>query len=188
MSRRSTTILSLVLAVIIGGAALAGGVYVRQQLAEPPLITVEATVTEMVEDGRRPEFSLPGNDGKVHSISEWDGKLLIVNFWATWCPPCLHEIPVFIELQERYAEYGVQFLGIAIDEAENVERFAAQIGLNYPTLYGQLDAIEIAKAYGNRSGGLPYTVLVARDGELVARHTGAMSRSQAEALIEGYLQ
>lgn len=184
MSRRAVTTAALILAVIAGGAALAGGVYVRHHLTEPPLVTVTATVTEMVEDGRRPEFSLPDSDGQVRSISEWDGKLLLVNFWATWCPPCLHEIPVFIELQARYADRGVQFLGIAIDEAENVNAFAEQAGLNYPTLIGQLDAIEITKAFGNRTGGLPFTVVIAPDGEIIARHTGAMSRSQAESVIE----
>ena len=185
MSRRATTVAAVIAAVIAGGAALAAGVYVRQQLGnEPPLVTVKAAVTEMVEDGRRPEFSLPDAEGRLRSISEWDGKLLLVNFWATWCPPCLHEIPVFIELQARYADRGVQFLGIAIDDAEQVNAFAEQAGLNYPTLIGQLEAIEIAKAFGNRTGGLPYTVVVAPDGEIIARHTGAMSRSQAEAVIE----
>jgi peroxiredoxin len=81
----------------------------------------------------------------------------------------------------------VQFLGIAIDDGDNVAAFAQQVGLNYPTLHGQLDAIEVMGAYGNKSGGLPFTVLISPAGKIVARHPGVLDEAAATALIEELL-
>jgi thiol-disulfide isomerase/thioredoxin len=182
------SVLSLI-AVIVAAAALAGGVYLRAHLdgSGPEIITVKQASTDRGNLGRRPEFWLPDPGGQRHAISEWDGKLLVMNFWATWCPPCLHEIPMFIELQERYQGRGVQFLGIAIDDADKVRAFVDDIGLNYPTLHGQLDAIEVMGAYGNQSGGLPYTVLIDASGTIVARHPGVLDAATTTALIEEFL-
>jgi len=178
-------------AVIVGGAALAAGYYVRTQSSDgaaPEITRVSKAKTDRSAGTPRPEFWLPDPAGVRHGIAEWDGKLLIMNFWATWCPPCLHEIPLFISLQERYGDRGVQFLGIAIDDGHKVRAFADEIGLNYPTLHGQLDAIEVMTAYGNKSGGLPYTVVISRSGEIVARHPGVLDEGAAVKLIEELLQ
>jgi len=177
-------------AVIVGGAALAAGYYVRVQSGDgpaPEIIKVSKTKTDRSVATPRPEFWLPDPAGVRHGIAEWDGKLLIMNFWATWCPPCLHEIPMFILLQERYGDRGVQFLGIAIDDGHKVRVFADEIGLNYPTLHGQLDAIEVMTAYGNKSGALPYTVLIDQSGKIVARHPGVLDEDTATGLIEDLL-
>jgi thiol-disulfide isomerase/thioredoxin len=180
------SILLTLSALIVAGAALAGGLLLRAQVdaPAPEIITVKQTSTERGAMGRRPEFWLADPQGVRHGISEWDGKLLVLNFWATWCPPCLHEMPMFIALQKRYSARGVQFLGIAIDDADNVRAFADEIGLNYPTLHGQLDAIEVMTAYGNKSGGLPFTVLIDRSGSIVARHPGVLDETTITALIE----
>ena len=113
--------------------------------------------------------------------------MLVLNFWATWCPPCLHEIPGFIALQDQYADRGVQFLGVAIDDGEKVRAFATEMGINYPTLHGQMDAIEVMAAYGNKSGGLPYTVVIDRSGQIVARHPGVLEQDAAATLLEQLL-
>ena len=183
------SMLSVLVAVAVGGAALAGGLYLRGRLdaPRPELITVTQTKTDRSAQSRRPEFWLPDPQGVRHGISEWDGKLVLMNFWATWCPPCLHEIPMFIALQERYGSRGVQILGIAIDDGDNVREFAIEVGLNYPTLHGQLDAIEVMSAYGNDTGGLPFTVLIDPSGTIVARHPGVLDESAASALIEEFL-
>ena len=81
----------------------------------------------------------------------------------------------------------MQFLGIAIDEGENVRAFAEEVGLNYPTLHGQLDAIEVMSAYGNKTGGLPFTVLVDPSGSIVARHPGVLDEPAATALLDELL-
>ncbi len=181
-------LLSLI-AVLVGGAALAGGLYVRQRLdpPAPEFITVKQTKVDRSATDQRPEFWLPDPQGVRHGISEWDGKLIVMNFWATWCPPCLHEIPMFIALQELYASRGVQFLGIAIDDAEQVRAFVDEVGLNYPTLHGQLDAIEVMSAYGNITGGLPFTVLISASGSIVARYPGVLDERAARELIDEFL-
>lgn len=175
--------------VVVGAIALAAGIYVRERVdsSTARVITIEQTQTDRSARGQRPEFWLPDPQGVRHGISEWDGKLVVMNFWATWCPPCLHEIPMFIALQERYGNRNVQFLGIAIDEADKVRAFVDEVGLNYPTLHGQLDAIEVMGAYGNETGGLPFTVVIDPMGIVVARHAGVLDETTATALIEELL-
>ncbi len=136
---------------------------------------------------RRPDFSLPDYEGRMRRVSEWDGKLLVLNFWATWCPPCLHEIPGFISLQSRYANRGVQFVGVAVDERENVVAFAKEVALNYPSVQHPVATLDLMRAYGNTAGGLPYTVLVSPAGEVLFSRTGTLPEREAEQLILKYL-
>jgi len=135
----------------------------------------------------RPEFSLPDQEGVTHKLSKWDGKVLIINFWATWCPPCRKETPAFVELQDQYGKQGLQFIGVAIDEKDKVEDFADTYGVNYPMLLGDLDAINVSKAYGNRFGSLPYTVIVDRQGKINFIQRGELHKSTAEEKIKALL-
>jgi thiol-disulfide isomerase/thioredoxin len=132
----------------------------------------------------RPDFRLPDLEDRVRSVSEWNGKVLVVNFWATWCPPCRKEMPAFIELQEKYADKGLQFVGIAIDEKDKVIDFSDTYGVNYPMLVGDLEAIKLGKAYGNRFGALPYTVIIDRGGNIRFTQRGELPRETAEAEIK----
>jgi len=178
----------ILLTGVLAAAAMTAGYYLRTTLdARAGLAAGDAKGAGDTHDVRRPDFSLPDPQGEVRHISEWDGKLLVVNFWATWCPPCLHEIPAFMKLQTAYADRGVQFLGIAIDDPENVREFARDIGLNYPTLHGQLEAIDLARAFGNSSGALPYTVVIDREGFIARRHAGPLSEEEAEAALRALL-
>ncbi len=136
---------------------------------------------------RRPDFALPDYEGRMRRISEWDGKLLVLNFWATWCPPCLDEIPGFISLQSRYANRGVQFVGVAVDERENVVAFAKEVGLNYPSVQHPVATLDLMRAYGNTAGGLPYTVLVSPAGEILFSRAGTLPEREAEHLILKHL-
>ncbi len=135
----------------------------------------------------RPEFSLPDMDGVQRKLTEWDGKVLVINFWATWCPPCRKETPAFVELQEKYGAQGLQFIGVAIDEKDNVEDFADTYGVNYPMLLGDLDAINTSKQYGNRFGTLPYTVIVDRKGKINFIQRGELLKTTAEEKIKALL-
>lgn len=135
----------------------------------------------------RPDFILPGTDNQLHSIGEWDGKVIAVNFWATWCPPCRKEIPAFVDLQEKYGAQGLQIVGIAIDEKEKVIDYMDTMGINYPVLLGEQKAIDTAKAYGDRFGALPYTAIINRRGEIVFVHRGELSQQQAESTIVSLL-
>lgn len=133
---------------------------------------------------RRPELRLRDLDGNLRSISEWDGSFLIVNFWATWCPPCLEEIPTFVALQERFAAEGVVFLGIALDSPDRVRVFMREQAMNYESLHGEKDAIDATRAFGNQYGGLPFTAMVGRDGRIVHLQQGIMEEAQVLSLIE----
>src|SRR5690606_11580261 len=101
---------------------------------------------------------------RPQSVSQWDGEVLLINFWATWCPPCVREIPILIELQSLYGEQGLSVVGIAVDRRETAQSFAEETGISYPVLYGVQSALEVAQLYGNDAGTLPYTVIVDRDG------------------------
>ena len=147
----------------------------------------DSRVTQKFTSRPAPEFNLPDIEGNVHNSHEWDGKVVVLNFWATWCPPCIRETPAFVELQEQYGAAGVQFIGIAIDKKEAVQEFMDTYGVNYPMLIGETNAIKIAKSYGNRFGALPYTVIINRQGEIHLIQNGEMAHEKAEKNIKQLL-
>ena len=177
--------------------ASAGGGYLvygalHSQAKPAPQAPVEAStlpvaIPAAIVGTRRPNFALPDYEGRMRRISEWNGKLVVLNFWATWCPPCLDEIPGFISLQSRYANRGVQFVGVAVDERENVVAFAKEVGLNYPSVQHPVATLELMRVYGNTAGGLPYTVLVSPAGEVLFSHAGTLAEREAEQLILKHL-
>jgi thiol-disulfide isomerase/thioredoxin len=121
--------------------------------------------------------------GGRRSVGHWRGQVLVVNFWATWCAPCREEIPEFVRIQDQFRAQGVQFIGIAVDRRDAVERFVQEFGVNYPILVGSLDAIEVSKAAGNRAGALPFTAILGRDGQLATVHLGKLDRQTLEPLL-----
>jgi peroxiredoxin len=135
----------------------------------------------------RPDFSLPDVSGKLRNIAEWDGKVIAINFWATWCPPCIKEIPEFIELQHKYQEQGLQFIGIALQRPEEVIGFMEKYGMNYPVLAGEMEVIEISETYGNDIGALPYTVIINREGHIHFVKRGPLEIARAEEIISELL-
>ena len=135
----------------------------------------------------RPAFELTDVDGARRSAGEWDGRVVVLNFWATWCPPCRREIPAFIDLQEQYGAEGLQIVGVAIDQQDLVQPYIESMGVNYPVLVGELDALDVSRDYGNRYGQLPYTVFIDRQGVIRAVERGEVQRERAQALIEPLL-
>jgi len=137
----------------------------------------------------RPAFTLPDLDGNPRSTSEWDGKMLVINFWASWCTPCLREMPAFIRLQQHYGDQGVQFIGVALDDARDVNAFLDKLEprINYPILLGDGDTFETPIAYGNQYGILPHTVIVDRTGKIAYTHFGLLTYEQGRLLLMGML-
>lgn len=131
-----------------------------------------------------PEFSYPDLEGRTRQSSEWLGKVTVINFWATWCPPCREETPLFVELQDRYRDRGVQFVGIAIDDAEPTRDFVDTYDVNYPVLLGDTSAVDLSKRLGNRYQGLPFTVVTQADGRIASRVIGGVKRADLEPLLE----
>jgi thiol-disulfide isomerase/thioredoxin len=121
--------------------------------------------------------------GGTQTLGQWQGQVLVVNFWATWCAPCREEIPGFVRMQERYGPRGLQFVGIAFDQRDNVAAFSREFDINYPLLMGGLETMELMRQAGNRAGVLPYTLVIARDGKLVSREPGGLKESRLEHII-----
>jgi cytochrome c biogenesis protein CcmG/thiol:disulfide interchange protein DsbE len=130
-----------------------------------------------------PEFRLQSINGRAISLTDFRGKVVILDFWATWCPPCRREIPDFIALQSQYEARGLQIVGIALDEPDKVKGFAQSAGMNYPVLLGDDD---IAKLYGGISG-IPTTFLIDRSGKVAGRYEGFTSKEEFEAAIRPLL-
>lgn len=123
-----------------------------------------------------PEFSFPDVTGISRHSNEWDKKILVINFWATWCPPCREEMPLFVELQKEYAEQGIQFVSIAIDEPDLVRDFYDVYRINFPTMIGGAEAIKLASTLGNRFGSLPFTAIFDRNGKSQYIQAGQITR------------
>jgi thiol-disulfide isomerase/thioredoxin len=179
---------NLVLLVIAAFAlaAVAGNYVYRLQLQHQKQEESDPSPLASAVIGQyRPDFSFPDALGLSHETREWDGRVLVVNFWATWCKPCVREMPSLVDLQKQYAEHGVQFIGVALDTAPEVDDFFMTLGLalNYPSLIGGTDAIAVAEAYGNSIGILPYTVMVDRSGKIAYAQFGELTRDSAEQMI-----
>ena len=129
------------------------------------------------------EGVLPDLAQRQQPLKQWLGKVTVVNFWAPWCPPCRSEIPGFVSLQERLRAQGLHIVGIALDEADKVQAFADEAGINYPILLGGAKGVELGQAAGNHMGGLPYTAVFDRQGKVVATLVGAVSEARLEGIV-----
>lgn len=167
--------------------ALTAGVLLRSQL------TSSSAKFEVLPDTARKgaetifAATLPDLADRLQPISQWRGKVMVVNFWASWCEPCREEIPEFIELQKKFGEQGVVFVGIAVDQKERAAAFSKQIGINYPVLVGDLSVMALADAAGNRQGALPFTVIIDRSGNIAGSKLGRLSRSKLEGMLKPLL-
>ena len=135
----------------------------------------------------RPDLQFRGLDGQSHRLSEWDGKLVLLNFWATWCTPCLKEIPLLVEAQRRHGPRGFQIIGIAMDDAEPVSRFAERLHMNYPIMVGQAEIAAAMDQLGDQLGAFPFSVLIAPDGRILDRASGDLSAEELQVWLDRYL-
>jgi thiol-disulfide isomerase/thioredoxin len=125
-------------------------------------------------------LTLPDLDGRPQAMAQWRDKILVVNYWASWCAPCVEEIPAFSRLQRQYAAQGVQFVGIGIDTVENMQAFVRTTPVAYPLLAGGTNP------GGNPAltvKGLPYTVVVGRDGKVAFSRYGSVDEAALEPLL-----
>jgi thiol-disulfide isomerase/thioredoxin len=132
-------------------------------------------------------FVFPDIDGKLQSVSQWQGKILVINFWASWCGPCKQEIPEFIRLQQQYADKDVQFIGIAVDDRQPVLEFLQQVAINYPILIAGDAGSTLSSQLGNIIGVLPFTAVVNRQGQIVHRQPGEWTEKDFIEVVEPLL-
>jgi thiol-disulfide isomerase/thioredoxin len=132
---------------------------------------------------RRPDLSLKDLEGRPHSLAEWDGKALVINFWATWCAPCRHEIPLLNQIRRDNASKGFEVVGIAVDFADDVRTFLKDFPVGYPLLVGEEDGLAAARAFGVEAIALPFTVFTDRTGRIITLHLGELHAAQAEVIL-----
>jgi thiol-disulfide isomerase/thioredoxin len=132
---------------------------------------------------RRPDVTLADRDGKLRSLSEWDGRPQIINFWATWCAPCRREIPMLNAMARDPALADFALIGIAIDFREDVLKFLIDTPIEYTLLIGEQDGLDASRAFGMQSLGLPYTAFVDKAGRIVTIHLGELHRPQADVIL-----
>lgn len=119
--------------------------------------------------------NLPDLTGKTQALSQWKGKTLVVNFWATWCAPCVEEMPELSSLQQKDGSGNFQIIGIGIDSAEKMQEFSAKHNISYPLYVAGMQGAELSRQLGNTKGGLPFTLLVAPDGSIKKTYLGRLN-------------
>ncbi len=131
-----------------------------------------------------PEFAFPDlHDRVVHSTA-WNGHVVVINFWATWCVPCRTEIPMLNQLAKTYGARGVRFVGVAVDTKGAVEKFLRGVPIGYTVLVGGAESAKLVKRFGDRGGVLPYTVITGRDGRIASLAAGALTENYLRKTLD----
>ena len=173
----------LVIALIAGFTAYLASRQLLTPPQAPPLPAAPAVAGPATIPERRPDIRLADRDGQLRSLSEWDGKTQVVNFWATWCAPCRREIPMLNALARDHRDRGLEVIGIAVDFREDVLKYLQSTPVDYTVLIGEQDGLDAARAFGMETIGLPFTAFVDRSGRIVTIHVGELQRSQAELIL-----
>jgi len=183
------------LALLAGSAGYVTHRALRQDVSAPPAAVAGPAVSPAVSVARATaaaaaplDWHLATPAGAQRRLGDLAGRVTVLNFWATWCPPCLREIPAFVALQEAHGEAGLQFIGIALDEAAAVADFVAEKGVNYPVLVGANDVVRLMQTLGNEIGGLPYTVVLDAGGAVVFTKQGEWPAEAAAESLDGFLK
>lgn len=171
-----STLLLLALAVL--ASVLGGWLQRRSQLAHVPPGVQVANVGDPA-----PDLVLPDPAGHGHRLSDYRGRRVLLNFWATWCGPCLDEMPALAKAQAAAGPGGARIVGIAMDDPARVRAFLAAHPVDYPILLGQIGSPSTSLRFGDRAEVLPYSVLLDADGRVQATHRGPLDRAQLQAWL-----
>ncbi len=169
-------------------ALMAGALFyvapISLQQAAPVAEKTQLEQPAPLEIVTHPSFALPDVSGTERDFSEWAVKNRILNFWATWCAPCRREIPLLKAFQDEQGDNGFQVIGIAVDFAESVANYAEAAEFNYPVLVGEQEAMAVAESSGVEFVGLPFTMFVASDGELLSAYVGELHQSHLDEIVD----
>jgi thiol-disulfide isomerase/thioredoxin len=177
---RSFLVFAAALILLMAGA-LFYAARIPIEHAQP--VTAAETMDAAADAPVYPSFTLADLDGNARHFSEWEGKHRLLNFWATWCAPCRREIPLLKTFQDEQGENGFVVIGIAVDFPDQVAAYAEEAKFNYPILIGQEDAMAVAETSGVEFIGMPFTMIVAADGELINTHIGEIMDSHLEHIV-----
>lgn len=182
MFDRST--LAIIVVAILGAllGLLAGGWYQRGPERQLP-----AGVTVLHPGDHRVDLSLPDPEGKPRHLSEWDGQVVLVNFWATWCGPCRQEMPLLDRFASTWAGKGLQVVGVALDDDDAVRAYLKDNPVAYPILVHASNDADPALIFGDTRGVLPYSVLLGRDGRILDQRMGSFSQASLTAWLQPHL-
>jgi thiol-disulfide isomerase/thioredoxin len=171
-SRREALILAAVGAAAAGAGLFAGALFLQSRSGASALLS---TV-------------YPDLSGRSRRLLDWQGRILVCNFWATWCAPCREEMPMLSRLREKYEPKGVEFVGISIDTAAKVSEFSKAYPVSYPLLIADAGAIDLMRQLGNAGGALPFTVILDTAGAVAYRRLGALTQPELEKALVGFLR
>lgn len=175
MSRPGTLSFLFVAVVLTAGTTVAGASLAAESL--PAAGAMNPPAGQHDNAWSREPFSLPGLDGVKHSLAEWKGKVIMLNFWATWCPSCQAEISDFIAFQEEYRAQGLQVVGLGLDVEQKLRNVQRTLEINYPILVADpARHTNLVRQWGNSSGVIPYTVVIDREGQIIYTHRGPLHR------------
>jgi thiol-disulfide isomerase/thioredoxin len=174
------------LIVVLALAGATAGLIAGRALRPDPRAALDAIPAGALER-LPPGESLPGLDGRAQSLAQWEGRLVLLNFWATWCAPCIEEMPLLDRFQQTHAARGLQVVGIASDGAQPTREFLAEHPVQYPILVDDPELGDLSRALGNGHGVLPYSLLIGRDGRILARHAGSFSEDSLERWVAPHL-
>ena len=169
--------------IIIGGIsllALLGGVLTSQWISKTGLASEPSVKAFFANPWQTP-------DGKPADTAQWQGKILVVNFWASWCPPCVEEMPTLDLLQQEYLQQNVLFVGIGIDSPSNIREFLEKTPVSYPIVIGGLEGSNLSKQMGNSQGALPYTIIINAQGKSTSSKLGKISEEELRKAIKSAL-
>ena len=178
MTKNKTFLIGFAVAMI----ALVAGIYTGQKTSGTPQQIAPTLAAGSIDRLFASKLNDPA--GKPQAFAQWKGKTLVVNFWATWCPPCREEMPGFSRLQSKHAANGVQFVGIALDSADSVQAFSRQFPVTYPLLIGGDEGTDLARQLGNPRLAMPFTVLINPAGEARFARLGGVSETELESLLQ----
>ena len=176
--------------IAVVAAALGFGLYhfgLAPKTEQQPEAVAETTPVAESASGvpdTLPDFTLADLDGTPRSIRSWQGKSMIVNFWATWCAPCRREIPLLKKINSEHASEGFQVVGVAVDFRDDVLKYAKEIGIDYPLLIGEQDGLEAVNQFGQGSLGFPFTVFTDNQQRIVMFHVGEIHTEQAPVFLD----
>jgi peroxiredoxin len=165
----------LLIFLAAGAAILLLGITIRYSL---PNVSTNALQTHALYAA-----SFPDANGTSQAISQWQGKVTVINFWATWCQPCREEMPELSRLHDQYRDHGVIVLGISTDDVDKIREFAKETKVSYPLLAGDMEAMNIGASLGNDKGVLPYTVIIQADGSIANTYFGRINQTLLEKTL-----